>query len=365
MFRITMKKYLAFFVAMLMSLSIATVFAEDGDFTVTVKSTEAMPGDRVDVDFVLENNPGVIAIILAMDYDETRLKLVDAKDGGLLEGAVFGDDYAKKPFKFVWASASHDNFSDDGTLVTVTFEVAMDAPEGDAYIRLAHNAKNIINVNNEKIPLTDVSGYIKVRSKGTGISGENHGENAAIGEEKELAFSDVKKTAWYYPGVKFACEKAWMSGVDSETFAPMSNLTRGMLVSILYRMEGSPECKAPEFADVLPDAWYAKGIGWAAEKGIANGVREGVFEPDGDITREQIATILYGYSKYLGKDTEASSELTGFSDYGEISSWANTSMRWAVGKGLISGKDGGLLDPKGKATRAEIATILMNFSENM
>lgn len=180
-----------------------------------------------------------------------------------------------------------------------------------------------------------------------------------------LGFNDVKETDWFYESVKFVKDRGYMSGVSESEFAPNSTLTRAMLVTILYRLENSPECGNSPFVDVENDTWYSKGVAWAAETGIVNGIGNGLFAPNNNITREQIAVVLYNYAKTHDLDISHHDELSGFKDVSEVSEWASDAVRWAVGANLISGKGEGLLDAKGNATRAELATILKRFAENM
>ena len=175
-------------------------------------------------------------------------------------------------------------------------------------------------------------------------------------------FTDVKKTDWFCDAVEYVVEQGLFSGVSDTQFSPNSVMTRGMLVTALWRVEGKPSAAAGGFSDVDASAWYADAVAWAAENGIVTGVSDTAFAPDAPITREQLAVI---FARYAGKQGAAAGNLSQFSDAGEISAWAEESLAWAVGAGLLNGKDGGVLDPGGSATRAEVATILMNYRENV
>ena len=178
-----------------------------------------------------------------------------------------------------------------------------------------------------------------------------------------LGFDDVKETDWYFESIRFANFYHLMSGVSETEFAPMNNLTRGMLVTILYRLEGEPESSDSTFADVEKGMWYSNGIAWAAENKVVNGIGDNKFAPNSNITREQIALIMYNYSKLHSLDTTETKSVEMFKDATYVSEWAKDAVEWAVGAGLLSGKGDGVLDPKGNATRAEIATILMRYVE--
>ena len=135
-----------------------------------------------------------------------------------------------------------------------------------------------------------------------------------------------------------------------------------MMAQILYNLEGRPSVSGESsFTDVASGTWYANAVAWAAGEDIVSGYGDGTFGPEDSITREQIASILYRYAQYKGYDVTQSGDLNTFTDGGQTSGWAETSMAWAVGSGLISGKGAGVLDPLGTATRAEVAQILMAF----
>ena len=184
--------------------------------------------------------------------------------------------------------------------------------------------------------------------------------------ETGLPFTDVKADDWFYEAVKYAYDNKLMDGTSSTTFAPLMTTNRAMIVTILWRLEGSPVVNyAMNFSDVESGVWYTEAVRWAAAEGIVKGYSDTVFAPDDTVTREQLATILYRYAEYKEYDVSAKDDLTTFADGSTVSTWAADGMTWAVGAQLITGKDGGKLDPTGTATRAEVATILMRFCENV
>ena len=184
--------------------------------------------------------------------------------------------------------------------------------------------------------------------------------------ETGLPFTDVKADDWFYEAVKYAYDNKLMDGTSSTTFAPLMTTNRAMIVTILWRQAGSPVVNyAMNFGDVESGVWYTEAVRWAAAEGIVKGYSDTVFAPDDTVTREQLATILYRYAEYKEYDVSAKGDLTTFADGSTVSTWAADGMTWAVGAELITGKDGGKLDPTGTATRAEVATILMRFCENV
>ena len=180
-----------------------------------------------------------------------------------------------------------------------------------------------------------------------------------------LPFTDVSADDWFYEAVQFVYENGLMDGVAGNLFAPNATLNRAMAVTILYRLEGSPDLDGENlgypFADVDGNAWYSDAVYWARCNGIVDGVENNHFDPTGSLTREQMATVLYRYAQYKGADVSASGDISGFADSANVSSWAVDAVKWAVGSGLVNGVEGNALAPQGTSTRAQAATVLMRF----
>ena len=180
-------------------------------------------------------------------------------------------------------------------------------------------------------------------------------------------FSDVAAGSWYYDAVQYAVDNGLMNGVGSGRFEPDTRMSRAMLVTVLWRYAGSPEEGQNAFADVASGQWYEKAVAWAAENGVVTGVGDGKFDPDGNVTREQLSAVLYRYSNSLGMDTSGQEALSGFPDARKVSTWAAEAISWAVAERLITGNEINgrvYLDPQGHATRAQVATILMRYIES-
>ena len=177
-------------------------------------------------------------------------------------------------------------------------------------------------------------------------------------------FTDISEKDWFYGDVMFVYENGLMLGTSKTLFSPHGTAMRGMMVTILWRMEGSPVPKGKNsFTDVEAGKWYADAITWTAENGIFAGYGKDKFGPDDPITREQLAAIFYRYADYKGYDLTVKGDLDKFKDADKITDYAKTAMQWAVGSGLVKEKSGNLLDPQGTATRAEIAAMLHRFIE--
>lgn len=178
-----------------------------------------------------------------------------------------------------------------------------------------------------------------------------------------IPFTDVAAGSWYYDAVRFVYGKGMMNGTSPTAFSPNATTSRGMIVTILYRLEGEPAAGTASFTDVPAGQWYSKAVAWAAQNGIVDGYGSGAFGPNDNITREQMAAILYRYASYKGYSVTASSSTSSYSDASQISSYAQTAMSWANATGLITGTSSTTLAPKGNATRAQAAMILMRFCE--
>lgn len=177
-------------------------------------------------------------------------------------------------------------------------------------------------------------------------------------------YQDVPQNAWYAEDVNYVQSQGIMSGTSETTFSPNMKMTRGMIVTVLHRMAGSPSLEGPwgyPYSDVNGAAYYAQAVYWARAEGIVSGYSASKFGPKDAITRQQLAAMLYQYSVYRGQMVPADGNLYHFNDAYQVSDWAWSSMRWAVGQNLINGDENGNLRPKAKATRAEVASILARY----
>ena len=186
------------------------------------------------------------------------------------------------------------------------------------------------------------------------------------GEAPDLPFSDVTESDWFYDAVTYAYENGLMDGVGMGLFAPNSDTTRAQLVTILHRLAGQPAPSGDSgFSDVETGTWYTDVVAWAAQNGIVNGVSDTQFAPGDDITREQLAVILYRYATYQGYDVSQRADLSGFVDAGTISTYAQEALSWASAQGLVLGFEDDSLRPQGNASRAQIAAVLMRFCQTV
>ena len=179
-------------------------------------------------------------------------------------------------------------------------------------------------------------------------------------------FADVHRGDWFYEAVEYCASRGFMAGTDNGIFSPNVALSRAMVAQILYAMENKP-AGAPggKFSDVPDSAWFAAAVNWCAQAGVVAGMDDGTFAPDANVTREQLATMLCSYTRYKGKDASPNGNIDQFSDVGLVSSWATDNVKWAVGHGIMAGKDGNVIDPTGNATRAEMAQMIYRLTTNV
>ena len=229
----------------------------------------------------------------------------------------------------------------------------------------------------DKVTVTDKNGdTVKVTDRGDGkytftMPNSKVSVDVTFVPEKQWTnpFVDVAEDAWYYDAVRYVNENSLMAGTSASTFEPDLTTTRGMIVTILYRLEGSPnienEIWGYPFKDVDVNAYYATAVYWARMNGIVAGYSDELFGPNDTITREQMAAILYRYAQYKGCDTTAKADLSKFADAAQVGSYAVEAIRWANAEGLVSGTSDTTLTPGGSATRAQAAVILTRFCQNI
>lgn len=178
-----------------------------------------------------------------------------------------------------------------------------------------------------------------------------------------VKYSDLNTSMWYHEPVDYVLNRGIMTGYTDTTWEPFANITRAQVATILYAMEGKPAVTTSAgFTDVATDAWYVNPVNWAAASGVVAGMGDGTFAPDANVTREQLATMLRSYAEFKGKNVTATGNVSTFADAASISSWATEPVSWAVGAGLINGRDGNMIAPQGTATRAEAATMFWRFN---
>jgi len=365
----------------------------------------AKPGDTVDVRLWLSNNPGIACTTLEIGYDAAVLRL-DAPDrvskstalSSLMFVGVNASTYGDNPFKAIWAGSDDDHTN--GELLTIQFTVLQSAKNGPSLITVSNDTRSqdgtkiaIETINTGSLTViagttTNPENSPNPKSPSGGGSPTNQGNTTnptTGGEIARLAqaaaenltppeaepapvagwsnpYVDVKENDWFYNPVRFVTEQQLMKGTGADVFSPNSTMTRAMLVTVLYRLEGRPAVSGiSSFTDVRRGEWYTEAIDWVQENNIVNGYANGEFGVNDSVTREQTVAILYRYSRYKGYDISRSADLAGYSDGNQISDWALDPMKWAVAEGIVAGRTAATLVPQGISTRAEIATVLQRY----
>ena len=263
----------------------------------------------------------------------------------------YTNDWTKDPDAGKWSSNQTTDSKAADTVDALIDAIGTVTPERADAIRAARAAYDALSAEQKKL----VENYDALLAAEKALAALQSGS---------LPFTDIKSGTWYADAVKYAYEKGLMNGVSAAAFAPDGTATRSQIVTILYRLAGSSAVSGGSFADVNAGEWYADAVAWASANGIVTGYDNGSFGPDDEITREQLAVILYRYAKRQGQG------FTGlwyfplsFSDAAAVSSWADEAMHWCVMKGILSGTDQSMLEPGATATRAQIAAILQRFCE--
>lgn len=265
----------------------------------------------------------------------------------------------------------------DSATVSGSGNLALNCTAGDVTVTFNGTAANGVTLarSGDSVTISGASGGSVVVSEngattttttitpGQDVSVSFAGETEQPDEPaSDLPYRDVRANDWFYDAVKFVSDEKLMTGTGANTFAPNLTTTRGMIVSILYRLEGGPQINGSSpFTDVKDDDWYGDAVRWAERAGVVSGTSATTFAPNAAITREQLAAILMNYANYKHENTSARADLSKYSDVGKISSWANDVMAWAVSKGYISGMTATTLAPQGSATRAQVAAILQRY----
>ena len=290
--------------------------------------------------------------------------------GSLPSGSLPSGDIPEGDFPIY---ADDDNVSSLGNETTQKFTVTFDNNGGEGIIRVVVEKDTVLEKPEDPTKegfkfagwyvdagLTKLYNFNTLVTKSFTLYAKWVEENAQV----EFPFADVEETDWYYEAVKFAFEKKLVNGVSDKEFAPDEKVTRASLIAILYRLEGEPATnRSIPFADVDMGKYYANAVTWADQNEIIKGISETEFAPEVNITREQIATIIYRYAKYNNYDLSVveTTDLSSFNDADQISDYAVDAMKYVVGVGIINGRSGAMLAPEDYASRAEFVQILYNF----
>ena len=276
--------------------------------------------------------------------------------------SVTPDKYFENVYPTVyWIHNDTNIYKEDISNGNLKFE------NGDYSLRIIFEKdSDNIEFNYENFPDTIILNGITFNMDACNENFISYMKSFEVKNETILPFTDIKESDWYYAPVKYTYEKGLILGTTNTTFSPNGKFSRAQLVTILWRMEGTPTVGTNKFLDIRESDWYYKAVNWAASKKIVNGYASGKFGPNDNITREQLAAILMNYARYKGKNVNARTNIETFKDYNKIDKDFRSAISWCVANKIISGKSNGTrIDPKGTATRAEAAAMIRTYCLNI
>ena len=320
---------------------------------------ESVAGKSVEVSFDLEEGLSwtVNGADIPTDADLSDLDLGVTMDSDGIPVDVI-DAVTSESSTTVQMTLAHDG--EFG--FTMTLSASLGKENAGLWANLYHYDENAKAMTFETAALIDDDGNAALPMRHASqyaIVIDDHSHAAE--EPSALPFTDVNDNDWFFDVVRYVYEQGLMTGTSDTEFSPNLTTTRGMIVSILNRLEDGPTAEAAGFTDVADGDWYADAVNWAASEGIVAGYEDNTFRPNDPITREQLAAMLMNYAAWKGEDVSVCADLSGYNDAASVSSWAAETVQWAVAEGLISGMPGNLLEPQGSATRAQVAAILQRF----
>ncbi len=373
-----MKRLLNIVISLLLCLYI-TATAEEMQAEFEIKTE---PGENTVTAAVgYKNAVGMCGGALNLVYDNKVLGVVFCEDGEQIKNNAhfINDKFSENTIRVNWAGT--EVMPTEGTVIKVTFSLAEGAEFKKEYLKIDKlkiadsNGRKLLAVwKNEETDSPEASDKEEEAQKPSSSSGGGGRLKPIVKpqeEEKEekdadkepMLFADVNEEDWFFQSVSFVVEKGLMMGVGEDIFAPKNPVTRAMFVTVLYRYDGEKESKPHSFTDVDENSWYNKAVSWASENGIVMGVSEDEFAPDSNITREQMAAILYRYAQSKGEtsDNDFAALYEKFSDKEQISPYAVDAMGWMIKEGLMSGKSETELCPEDNTVRAEMAAVFMRM----
>ncbi len=371
------------FVLMITVFAVASAFTvlAQGELTLSISDKKVKQGtDTVTLDVTVKNNTGIAGITMNIEFDNTAFEVKSVKDGDFSSFTVVQGQGTQSPYKILLFNLGGANVTGDGKLLSVTFDILDNADSGTYNVTVNSESDKllVIDENGAELDCATVSGSITLQTQKAGSAADgsvSDGKNGKDGNDDETGsddelyeekwinpFTDVKEDDWFYSFVEYVAKKGLFKGITETTFGPSQVLTRAMLVTVLYRAEGEPEItQEAGFEDVDVDAYYAKAVAWAKANSIVDGMTDTEFAPNVNITREQIAAIMFRYAIYKGMNAVTMEENLHFDDAEAISEYAVLALNWAVGSGLMNGRTETTINAKDNATRAEVATIITRY----
>lgn len=342
-----------------------TCAANQPTIVLTDASIDGGTEELAEIQVLLKENPGIASIKLTIRYDEKVFELVSASFSS--EAMTYQAQTivnTELPGTVILNYLLIDGEMNlNGVLATIMLKLTPGAANGVYAMQLTFDQDDLYNQAYENVEFAKQEGKINVNGQVPPKESipAKPSESIEPTSSATYPFTDVQDRDWYAESVQFVWEKGLMSGVSAELFDPGRELTRAMLVTVLYRLDGEPETGSQGFKDVGQSAYYTEAVAWAAEKGLVLGYEDGCFYPDHPISREQLVTILWRYSSEPEKEIYGRETLESYLDAGEVSSYAVNAMAWGVRTGLIKGTGNNCLQPKAPTTRAQTAELLWRY----
>ncbi len=376
-----MKKVLSLILAVAMIFSCVSVFgASEGP--VLKADNSKLKNDKTTVTISLNDAPNIASLYFEVSFDDDVLELleVECEDLGVIAKTTADYKEIDEIVVVAYQMISDEDFSCNGDVLSLDFKAISE--KASTKVEISNLLAFDENGTDVEIATEDASFSTKSGNGGGGGGGgggsdeeEDKTDDKKDEEpttpvtpdapEDKDGFTDVDSDDWYADAVSYVFEKGIMNGVDADKFQPEATLTRGMFATILHRVEETPAVEGEaSFEDILDGEWYADAVKWANANGIVKGISETEFAPNNNITREQIATIIYRYCQFKGIDvTTGEVILANYDDFGAVSDYAVEAIKYAVGSGLMKGRTDRTLNPRENVTRAEAATLIMRFVE--
>lgn len=324
-----------------------------------------------DVETLPENRQGVAFYLNAQNKDTRTITVQWVAEGEEATTMTFSVDLSGVAY---YQAPSHGGSGSSGGSASTTYTLTFETNGGSAISKVTKNKGTTIDLA-QYAPIKSgatFEGWYADKGLTKKITSVKLDANTTVYAKwteapvSGLPFGDVKSADWFYNDVKYVYEKGMMAGTAADVFAPNATTTRAMIVTILYRLEGSPAVTGTSaFVDVPAGQWYTDAVNWAAANQIVKGTSATTFAPNDSITREQMAAILYRYAQYKGYDVTKKADLSGYSDNSQVSAYAKDALAWANAAKLINGVTNTTLAPQGNATRAQVSAILHRFCDGV
>lgn len=324
-----------------------------------------------DVETLPENRQGVAFYLNAQNKDTRTITVQWVAEGEEATTMTFSVDLSGVAY---YQAPSHGGSGSSGGSASTTYTLTFETNGGSAISKVTKNKGTTIDLAQYAPTKSGATfeGWYADKGLTKKITSVKLDANTTVYAKwteapvSGLPFGDVKSADWFYNDVKYVYEKGMMAGTAADVFAPNATTTRAMIVTILYRLEGSPAVTGTSaFVDVPAGQWYTDAVNWAAANQIVKGTSATTFAPNDSITREQMAAILYRYAQYKGYDVTKKADLSGYSDNGQVSAYAKDALAWANAAKLINGVTNTTLAPQGNATRAQVSAILHRFCDGV